>query len=670
MATYYSDYDSKKYRLKLVVTEQNVDQTNNTSKVHYVASIERNGNYTFSTSSNKIQVKINGTEVVNKTVAVNLVDNKSVTLASGTTSAIAHSSDGSKTVACSATFTPSSSAYYMPTKKTASGNFKLTTIARASVPTISPETFIIGSNITIYTNRKSTSFTHTVTLYFGNYSYQIATGVTDSVSFNTSTIKNQMYQQIPNAQIGVGNVTVDTYNGNTLIGSNYVLFHAKISDDADDVQPEFNVSYQDTNANTIAITNNNQQLIQNLSTLQFNITNASAKLYATLDHVDVTILGQTTTYNISSSSLTINFGVVNASSNTRANITLFDSRGVSKTISLNLIMLEWSLPTAIIDLQRQNNFYSETDLTVNANYSSLDNKNTITIKARYKKTTDSTYGSYVTLQDNVKATLILDNNYEWNVQILVQDKLGSATYNLFLGRGLPIIYFDRLRSSTGINCFPQNDDSFEVSGENILSRIAGYGQIAKQVTGDWDDICGVNSGFYMGNNLDHRPPGRTVDGWWWVIHIAHNNLYQRQIAYSFLDETIIYTRIMNNGEWSSWENNQSYYAGDTLAAEDNSNYVYTGSGFLTGGAKSFRFTIPINKPTKSTRADVTVNLTVRQNGNYLIGSGSSGVVYNLTNQVVTPSGVNCNVELASAPANAQNNDAIGVALDSYTITFK
>ena len=69
----------------------------------------------------------------------------------------------------------------------------LTTIARASQPSIntwpqnSPD-FNIGDTITIHMNRKSTAFTHTVTLYFGNYSYQIATGVTYNCTLDTSTI--------------------------------------------------------------------------------------------------------------------------------------------------------------------------------------------------------------------------------------------------------------------------------------------------------------------------------------------------------------------------------------------------------------------------------------------------------------------------------------------------
>jgi hypothetical protein len=70
--------------------------------------------------------------------------------------------------------------------------------------------------------------------------------------------------------------------------------------------------------------------------------------------------------------------------------------------------------------------------------------------------------------------------------------------------------------------------------------------------GDWNTACGTASGFYMGNGLSNSPAGTTVGGWWWIIHIVHNDKYQRQIAYSFLNNDEIYTRIMNNGTWNSW----------------------------------------------------------------------------------------------------------------------
>ena len=136
---------------------------------------------------------------------------------------------------------------------------------------------------------------------------------------------------------------------------------------------------------------------------------------------------------------TINIGTLNLSSNIEALVTLVDSRGLGTGIPLTLEILDWQLPTAIVNLSRQNNFYSETDINVDANYSSLDGKNTITIKARSKKITDSSYGAYTDLQDSVTSVLQLDNNYQWDVQVLVEDLIGSTTYNLSLGIGLPIL---------------------------------------------------------------------------------------------------------------------------------------------------------------------------------------------------------------------------------------
>lgn len=235
--------------------------------------------------------------------------------------------------------------------------------------------------------------------------------------------------------------------------------------------PTFNCGYGDINPTTLAITLNNQQIIRNQSALQIQVSNTDAKKYATLSTLTAVINGVTYTGDLRGTGGEIDVGSVNLSSNTTAQVILTDSRGYSTTQTLNLIILDWQLPTAIIELARQNNFYSETDINVDANYSSLDSKNTITLKVRTKKTTDQSYGSYTTLQDNVTTTLTLDNLYEWDVQVLVEDKLGSTTYNLSVGIGIPIIYFDRLKRSVGINCFPQNNTSLEVSGVDIINKL-------------------------------------------------------------------------------------------------------------------------------------------------------------------------------------------------------
>lgn len=542
-----------KYILTAYFIENSTSVPNNTSNITCTATMKSDGgSWSSGYNSTLIIYWHDNRENYDRQVAsvsfTSLSTNASKT-ASGTIN-VTHKDDGTLSGYAYAKFTQgSSSGGWCPASDSiATNNTALTTIARASVPTITPSTFNIGDTITINTNRKSTAFTHTVTLYFGNYSYEIATGVTDQVTFDTSTIANQMYQQIPNAKTGEGNVTLVTYNGSTQIGSKYSLFYANVTNS----NPTFNTAYLDTNSTTTAITGNNQQIIRNNSTLQVNITNAQAKNYATLSSAKVTINGTDYTASFSGSSATFNIGTLNISANTTAVVTVTDSRGISTSQTLNLIVLDWQLPTAIINLQRENNYYSETNINVNADYSSLDNKNTITIKVREKKVTESTYSSYTDLQDEVTTQLTLDNNYAWDVQVLVQDKIGSTTYNLTLDRGIPITYFDRLKRSVGVNCFPADNSSIEVEGENILTRIAGYGQVAKQVTGDWNTACGTASGFYMGNGLSNSPAGATVSGWWWVIHIAHNNLYQRQIAFSFLNNAQIFTRIQNNGTWNSW----------------------------------------------------------------------------------------------------------------------
>lgn len=279
----------------------------------------------------------------------------------------------------------------------------------------------------------------------------------------TESERNTLRALSPNSKTLAVVETVCAMSGNTELNASYKSYTMTIVD----ASPTFNASYLDSNSTTTAITGDNQQIIRNQSLLEIDVSNAAAYKYATLSSIKATINGTEYTTTLSGSTATFNIGTLNLSTNTNAVVTLTDSRGFTATQTLELEVLNWELPTAIITLQRENNYYSNTNINVDANYSSLDSHNTITLKTRYKKITDSSYGAYVTLQDNVTSTLNLDNNYQWDVQVLVQDLLGQTTYNLTLDRGIPIIFFDRLRRSMGINCFPEEDESLEISGERV-----------------------------------------------------------------------------------------------------------------------------------------------------------------------------------------------------------
>lgn len=347
-------------------------------------------------------------------------------------------------------------------------------IPRSATITNAPNFTDIQNPTITYTNPAGNSVTSldaciSLTGNTDDIKYRAISKTGTSYTFNlTEAERNVLRQATPTS-----NTLKVRFYVRTKIGSTQYHSYIEKTMTIVNANPTFSASYQDTNGTMIAITGNNQQIIQNNSTLQINITNATSLKYATIKSVKVNVNGNITTQNFSSSSITLNIGTIDVANNLTVPVTVTDSRGNSTTNNLNIQVLGWSLPTAIIDLARVSNYYTQTNITVNANYSSLNNKNTITIQYQIKKETDSTYGPLQTLQDNVQAQFNADNTYSWNVRVIVTDKIGATTYNLYLYKGIPLMFWDKLLSSIGINCFPTNQYSLAVNGIDILQAISG-----------------------------------------------------------------------------------------------------------------------------------------------------------------------------------------------------
>lgn len=356
----------------------------------------------------------------------------------------------------------------------------LTPIARASQPSINtwPQNtpnFNIGDTITIHMNRKSASFTHSVYFNYGNTSVQVATGVTNNCSFDTSTIANDLYQLIPNAQYYSNTISVTTYNGATQVGTQTCAYNAYVTN-ANPIIGD--ASYEDVNSAVLAVTGDNQDIVRNKSSIMFLVENLQAQKYATLASCQVTLNNVTSTFSgISGTSVShadVLYGSVNLSSDAEAVITLTDSRGFATTKTINVNILNYENQYSTITCQRQSNFYTATDLEVDCTYSSLDGRNQITIEYQTKKVSDANYGALTTINNNTTYTIQLDNNYQWNVRVVTTDSIGTiVSYVLFVDRGIPLIFFDRLLNSVGINCFPSDDESLEIDGVNVMKRLLG-----------------------------------------------------------------------------------------------------------------------------------------------------------------------------------------------------
>lgn len=408
---------------------------------------------------------INGTTVYQSNTRIKLYTGTVV--ASGEL-AIGHNTNGAKSFSAYA----ECAIYTSAVNCKGSGSWSLPDIGRASQPSLntwpnnSPN-FNIGDTIVVHMNRKSTVFTHTVVLKLGSYSYTIGTGVTDNVSLNTQTISKNLYAQMPNSNSMTGEIVVTTYSGSTVIGTSSCAIIAHVVNS----NPTFDIGYEDSNSKTVAITENNQYIIRNNSTLKISVSNAKALNSATLKSITAVVNGNAYTGTLSGSTGVVNVGTVNISSDAKVTVKLTDSRGNESIREITVLVYDWTLPSAIIKLNRKSNYYSESILNVNANYSAIGGKNEVTIKYRTKKVANSTYSTYTTIQNNADANFTADNEYEWNVQINIADKLGNTTYNLLLPRGIPIAYVDIKKKSFGVNCFPKHDNSLEANGVCLSGNV-------------------------------------------------------------------------------------------------------------------------------------------------------------------------------------------------------
>ena len=315
-----------------------------------------------------------------------------------------------------------------------------------------------------------------------------------SVSFTpNATLIAAMYATIPNSQTGTYSIKcVPVSGGNTNITDNGVM----TVNPADCLPVIGTVAYEDEYAPAIAITHDDQLIIRNISKVKFVASGLSGTQSATVASCSVTVNEITTAMTLSGSSAAVQNIQIDSAWDVTATITVTDSRGISNTKDITVSMLDWVAPTALITLERQNNYYTLTYITVDAQYSYLNGENTITIAYKAKQAGTSTWTVTGTLLDNVQDSFNADNTYGWDIEVTVTDVFTTTTYNLFLSRGMPIIYFDRIKSSVGINCFPQDNDSFEVDGLKI-----------------WQISYPVNS-VYM--SVDSTSPATLFGGGTWV----------------------------------------------------------------------------------------------------------------------------------------------------------
>ena len=322
-----------------------------------------------------------------------------------------------------------------------------------------------SGTITINTNRASSSFTHTITLKVGNTTIATYTGVGASQEVNIADIDDAILATIPSASSATVDVSCQTFNGNTSIGTKSTSFTANVGSGA---KPVFaNYTYADTNSTTTAVTGNNQVMISGKSALSVTISSgnkAVAQYSATMAKYTFAISGISVEQAYSSSSITKAVGTPTVAptelpSGTRdLVVSAIDSRGQNTAVTKQVTIVPYEAPIINATATRANGFENTTTISIAGSFSRIElggtAKNTVNtssgVQYRYKAQSSTTWGSWTNKTATVDTstgkitvanfTLDLDNQQAYDIQIRITDKLETTTASLAVSIGQPAFF--------------------------------------------------------------------------------------------------------------------------------------------------------------------------------------------------------------------------------------
>lgn len=259
---------------------------------------------------------------------------------------------------------------------------------------------------------------------------------------------------------------------------------------------------RDVNPVTLAITSDASILVQKKSTVRFYAVGTAAR-GASIASGSVEVNGETYSLSPSGNELVGGNIALDVGSSIPAVFTVTDSRGISSTFAGEIQMKEWKEPSGIVDFKRQSNFFTATNVKVDAHYSSVSGKNSVTAKIRKKEKSSSTWSAWETIYDRTTNVIHADNTKEWEFEVVVTDRFGgTATFTGQVGIGIPVIFVDRIKRSVGILCFPEGSGTVEFDGRVLTPSIVSFSLSSNQTLNANTDVkIQLNSAVTTGAQL-------------------------------------------------------------------------------------------------------------------------------------------------------------------------
>lgn len=485
MATYYSN-TSIIYRLKAVVTESNVNQSSNTSTVSVALYLNANGSSAYSVSKpegNDFYIDINGSRVAAKRVGFSITGGQTIHVLSASRT-ITHNADGSKTVSIGFGMNKVGNlGSYDPSSISGSANFGLTKINRLSTATLDKSRYSPGETVTVTISKSVSSYTTSIATNW----YQADTR-RQLVSKHTGTtysfkLPDWLYDAIPSETSGWGTLDIQTYNGDTFLGTTStprfdidvpntvdyepVIGLPSISEAVESVSAAFGV------------------YLQGKSRLRIQ-TSAEGKLSSTISRTEITVEGVTYT----GSDITTN--VINGSGSVPVSIKATDSRGYSSTRTVTVNVTPYSSPSLSLSAFRCNASGLSDDngkrirINTAVSYSGIavdgTNKNSVSIAIQYSSNNGSTWTAITTLVASGGYTTdeLFELGNSYLIRAVVTDKAGSSiTKTISIGQAFRLMSFGKDGRSIALGKSSANSGKFELALDSVFSKSISFENAAQ-----------------------------------------------------------------------------------------------------------------------------------------------------------------------------------------------
>ena len=351
MATFTSTSGS--YTTTLTVTQTSQSTQNNQSTLTYSLTLTKNsGTGLWNNNSCPWSITIDGSTVASGSFTYDFRSYSSLTLKGSTTTTVTHNSDGTKTVACSASVNMDNEPYVNVMKP--SGDLALTTIPRASDVSVSNYSIANTSGSISATITSKASFYHKWRwrMNSGTWSSWTNKGLIASTSSTVTVANTTLLAQLPTATSGSFNIEVATYSDSgyaTLVGTKSAS--ATVSVNTANIKPS--VSLGNIGLNSTPIANYavaGYSKVQSAWTTTNSSGASSVTTYFTTSHGSLA-----TTSSTSTSGTTVSGYIPSSSANYTLTISAYakDSRGAtSSTVSKSITVYGYTPPTATLNAYR------------------------------------------------------------------------------------------------------------------------------------------------------------------------------------------------------------------------------------------------------------------------------------------------------------------------------